>query len=119
MKLSPDTYISPIKQFQHKIFLFASKELDVIVYQIHLDKQVEEHLRFSMSQVNKIKMDHKTTFILFNDFIVMSDANFPITFVSREGKILKTIDPQDFQNKLENALCKKWIEYHFEQNKKI
>jgi len=66
--------------------------------------------------VNGIIVGQKTRFIPFKNYVVISDDNFPITFVSWEGEILKTIDPQDFQSDREGALRKKWIDNHFEKD---
>ncbi|MEP0262573.1 ATP-binding protein [Dokdonia sp.] len=107
--------ISPIFEYQGKDYVITQNNLEVIINRIHPDAYLEEQFRFT-TRVNRILIDQKTQFIPFEDVIVISDDNFPITFVTWEGDVLKTIDPKGFENNRELALYKKWINGHFQMN---
>ena len=107
--------ISPIFEYQGKDYIITQNNLEVIVNRIHPDAYLEEQFRFA-TKVNRVLIDQKTQFIPFEDVIVIGDDNFPITFVTWEGNVLKTIDPENFKNERELALRKKWIDGHFQRN---
>jgi len=107
--------LSNIENYNNKTYILSNEDLDIIVYELKMDHTITEVFRFT-TNVNRIKVDHKTRFIPYKDYVVISDKNFPITFVSWQGDILKTINPEDFQNDRERALRKKWIDNHFEKD---
>ncbi|WP_299768638.1 ATP-binding protein [uncultured Dokdonia sp.] len=106
---------SSVFEYQDKNYVITQNNLEVIVNTIHPDLKLEEIFRFT-TKVNRIKIDKKTQFIPFEDVVVISDDNFPITFVTWEGDVVKTIDPKGFENERELALRKKWIDGHFQMN---
>ncbi len=111
VKVPEDMGISPVFKYQDKDYIITQNNLEVIVNIIHPDLHLEEQFRFT-AKVNRIKIDKDTQFIPFEDVVIISDDNFPITFVTWEGDVLKTIDPKGFENNRELALRKKWIDDH-------
>jgi len=115
IEVPPSAGISSIFKYQGNDYVITQNNLEVIVNSIHPDLKLEEIFRFTTT-VNRIKIGKKTQFIPFEDVVVISDDNFPITFVTWEGDIVKTIDPKGFDNERELALRKKWIDGHFQIN---
>ncbi|MFC4634675.1 ATP-binding protein [Dokdonia ponticola] len=115
IKVPEDTGISPVFEYEGKNYIITQNGLEIIINSIHPDLRLVERFRFTTT-VNRILIDKKTQFIPFEDIIVISDDNFPITFVNWDGKVLKTIDASDFENERERSLRKKWIDAHFLKN---
>lgn len=111
--VSEDRGISNVVAYQGKYYILTQNDREVILYTIHPDLYLEEQFRFTAS-VSKIAIDSKTQFIPFEDKIIFSDDNFPITCTDWQGNILHTIEPEKFQVGGERRLDKKWIDEYFQ-----
>lgn len=107
--------ISPIFEYKNDTYFISQDNTEVIVNKLHPDLTIEEVFRFT-AQSDNFLIDDKTRFIPFGDVVVVSDNNFPITFLNWEGKILKVINPEGFKNDRQQALQKKWIDEDFKKD---
>ncbi len=105
--------ISNVFEYKGNHYILTQNNLEVIVNTIHPDLYLEEQFRFTTT-VNKILIDSKTKFIPFEEMVVLSDDNFPITFTDWEGNVKHIIDPEQFDNEGDRKVDKKWIDEYFQ-----
>jgi len=115
IQVPEDSGISDVFEYQNKHYILTQNDLEVIVNIIHPDLYLEEQFRFTTT-VNKILIDSKTQFIPFEDTVIISDDNFPITCTDWQGNIKYIIEPEKFDNEGDRKSDKKWIDEYVQVN---
>lgn len=109
--------LSDIFSYDGEDYLLIQRDREISVNRVDQSLQIEELFTFTSTE-NKFVVDNSTVFLPNEDYLIIGDDNFPLTFLDWKGTILNRFAADSFggsQNTRENKF---WVENSFSFNKK-
>ncbi|MEL6811534.1 MAG: ATP-binding protein [Bacteroidota bacterium] len=107
--------LSDVFRYQDNVYILSQLDRSISLNMIHENLRVETLFQFT-SDENKFLMDKSTIFIGYEDFCVIGDDNFPITFLDWEGNIINRHSSKTFSRDRGSNQRKFIIDQYFEFN---
>ena len=100
---------SNIYFYKGEEYLLIERDRTISVNKLKPTQSIEELFTFTSNE-NKFKVDNKSVLMFYEDFLIISDDNFPITFLDWQGTILHRYASDTFL-RIRDIMTKKiWIE---------
>ncbi|MFT5750778.1 MAG: signal transduction histidine kinase [Flavobacteriales bacterium] len=109
--------VSNIYFYKGEEYLLIQRDRTISVNKLKPTLGIEELFTFTSNE-NKFKVDNKSVLMLYEDFLIISDDNFPITFLDWQGTILHRYASDTFLRTRDIMTKKFWIENSFSHDDK-
>lgn len=109
--------LSDIYFYKGEEYLIIQRDREISVNKLKPSLQLEELFTFTSAE-NKFEVGDATVFVPYEDFLVIGDDNFPLTFLDWNGTVLDRFAAGTFGGTQKAKENKFWIENSFSYNKR-
>ncbi len=108
-----DVAISRVFHYNGKDYILTQIDRDISLNILNKDLTLTPLFSFTSNE-NKFRLDESTCFIPYEDYCIIGDDNFPISYVDWEGNMLKRFSEDTFLRDRDVTVYKFWMDEVFE-----